>query len=463
MQALNAILKGGIRTKLVRVFILQILAISVATMLGVYAAAVVVENVLVREALRGEAEHFWERRDADPGHPLPDTNNLQGYLSPGGDVEQAPNWLRDQQPGFGRVRMKEEDAPIVYVDEREGDRLYLVFDEVQVTALAFYFGIAPLTGVLLLIYLLTWLGYVLSRRAVSAIVQLAERVASFDFRKDRISDLNIAEFADSADPDVLSLARAFEQFTQRLEHFIQRERNFTRNASHELRTPLAVLKSNVELLKKFPDAPSRDKVTARLDRTVRDMESLVETLLLLARESESKLSWTSVVLNDLLAEQLDQVRRAIPRDELELDLEADCLLEADGPERVFAIIFTNLIRNAVNFTESGSVKVCIQDNAVSVRDTGCGMSEADLERAFEPFYRGHDRSNEGYGLGLAIVNRLCKRFGWELEADSELEVGTVFTVRFPEARAKPFARRQGSSVTTLPDFDDPPAGGSGRD
>jgi signal transduction histidine kinase len=61
------------------------------------------------------------------------------------------------------------------------------------------------------------------------------------------------------------------------------------------------------------------------------------------------------------------------------------------------------------------------------------MSESDLERMFEPFYRGHDRSNEGYGLGLAIVRRLCSRFGWELHADSELGAGTEIRVEFPEA------------------------------
>jgi len=440
MRPFNAILRGGIQTKLVRVFILQILAISVATMLGVYAAAVVVENVLIREALRGEAEHFWALRQENPDQPLPDTNNLTGYLASAGDFTRVPEWLTDQPPGFKRLSLAGEDDPIVHVSEQGDERLFLVFDEQQVMGLAFYFGVAPLTAVLLLIYLLTWFGYMMSRRAVSAIVQLADRVGRFDFRKDKISDLNVEEFADTSDPEVLSLANAFQQFTQRLEWFIQRERNFTRNASHELRTPLAVLKSNVELIKKYPDAPNREKVIERMDRTVRDMESLVETLLLLARESETKLSWTSVVLNDLLSEQLDQIRRAVGKEELEVSLEAECLLEVDGPERVFAIIFTNLIRNALNFTEKGSVRVIVQEGCVTVRDTGCGMSEADLERAFEPFYRGHDRSNEGYGLGLAICNRLCKRFGWTMEADSELGVGTAFTVYFPGARTKRFRR-----------------------
>jgi signal transduction histidine kinase len=75
---------------------------------------------------------------------------------------------------------------------------------------------------------------------------------------------------------------------------------------------------------------------------------------------------------------------------------------------------------------------------VTVKDTGCGMSEADLERMFEPFYRGHDRSNEGYGLGMAIV-RAVQPLRLATHADSELGVGTEIRVEFPKARFQPFA------------------------
>lgn len=438
MRPLNRILKGSIRTKLIRVFILQVLAISAATVLGVYAAALVVEQVLVQEALNGEADHFWENRAENPDFPLPNTDNLTGYMSGPGVNEPLPDWLADREPGFGRVEMGEGAVPVLHVSERDGQRLYLVFDENQVSNLAFYFGIAPLTGVLLIIYVLTWLGYLMSRRAVSAMVQLADAVRNFDFQEGRFDQLRLEDMTDTTDTEVLALVNAFDQFTTRLERFVARERNFTRNASHELRTPLAVLKGNLDILKKNPDSPRRTDTYERMARTVRDMESLVETLLILARESESKLSWSSVVLNDLVAEQLDQVKRAVDRPEVRTSMSASVLLETEAPERVLGIIFHNLLRNAMTFTESGEVSVHVDAHSVTVRDTGCGMSDADLERAFEPFYRAHDRSNEGYGLGLAIVARLCRRFGWPLEAESELGVGTSFRVSFPKARRVEF-------------------------
>jgi signal transduction histidine kinase len=239
----------------------------------------------------------------------------------------------------------------------------------------------------------------------------------------------------------VTMVNAFNQFIDRLESFIQRERNFTRNASHELRTPLAVVKANLELLERFDEPDKRKRTIERMARTVRDMEGLVETLLILARESESKLSWSSVVLNDLVVDIFEQVQRAVPRENVETGIRAAGLLEVDAPERVLAIVFTNLLRNALTYTQSGTVEVLIDRGGVSFKDTGCGMSESDLERMFEPFYRGHDRSNEGYGLGLAIVRRLCSRFGWELHADSELGAGTEIRVEFPSATFKPFAEK----------------------
>jgi len=436
--ALNQLLKGSIKAKLVRVFVLQVLAISVATALGVYGAAKVVEQVLVQEALNGEAEHFWQHRSEDPEFPLPNTNNLRGYMS-GAASAAPPDWLDGREAGFfGRITDDEGRHPVVHVSVREGRRLFLVFDEMQVSSLAFWFGVAPLTGVLLLIYLLTWIGYVLSRRAVSTVVRLADAVRSFDFQQGNFDAFRLDEFASTGDADVLALINALDQFTTRLERFITR----ARNASHELRTPLAVLKGNLDLLRKFPDSPRRDEIIERMVRTVRDMESLVETLLILARESESRLSWSSVVLNDLVAEQLDQVRRAIDRPGVETRLTADCLLETEAPERVLGIVFHNLLRNAMTFTEYGEVSVHIDEHSVTVRDTGCGMSETELERVFEPFYRAHDRSNEGYGLGLAIVSRLCRRFGWPLEVDSEVGAGTSFRVNFPKASSIAFQGRE---------------------
>lgn len=437
MTPRTSLATGGINTKLVRVFLIQILAISVATVLGVFVAGLIAERVLVKEALSGEAEHFWDHYEKDAAFPLPNTNNLTGYLSVSGNEQTLPEWLRGHEDGFYRVHHSPGFEPLVSVSSRGDARLFLVFDEVQVSQLALYFGLAPLTAVLLLIYLLTWVGYVMSRRAVSTMVKLADRVRNYDLKGGEFEPFQATEFGGVDDSEALTLVNAFNQFITRMESSMQRERNFTRNASHELRTPLAVVKANLDLLERFDRPDKRQSVIDRMRRTVDGMEDLVETLLLLAREAESSLITSSVSLNELLAELLEELGEALSKPGVVYRLSAQGELKIEAPKRVLAILFTNLVRNAMMYTDSGSVEVIIDRRGVVVKDTGCGMGEGDIERMFEPFVRGHDRSNEGYGLGLAIVWRLCDRFGWDLRATSEEGVGTEIHIEFPRAQYQP--------------------------
>lgn len=425
---------GGINTKLVRVFVLQLLAISVATVLGVFAAGTIAEKVLVKEALHGEAMHFWSHYEKNQSFPLPNTNNLTGYLSKPGQSDELPVWLRGHGDGFYRIEQSPGYEPLVFVSSQQDAQLYLVFDEVQVSRLALYFGLAPLSAVLLLIYLLTWAGYVMARRAVSTMVKLAEQVRSYDLKSGHFEPIEASEFGGVDDNEVLTLVTAFNQFIAKMESSIQRERNFTRNASHELRTPLAVIKANLDLLERFDQPEKRQGVIARMRRTVDGMEDLVETLLLLARDAESSLSISSVNLNELLSELIEEVGQTVAKPDVSYRVTCQGVLEVEAPGRVLAILFTNLIRNAMMYTDQGSVEVIIDRRGVVVKDTGCGINAENLERMFEPFVRGHDRSNEGYGLGLAIVRRLCDRFGWDLRADSQEGVGTEIHIEFPRAQ-----------------------------
>ena len=429
--------RGGINTKLVRVFVLQIVAISVATVLGVFSAGLIAERVLVKEALNGEAEHFWAHYEKDPAFPLPNTNNLTGYLSVAGDERRLPEWLQDRDDGYFRVDAEAGFEPLVLISSHQNARLFLVFDEVQVSQLALYFGLAPLTAVLLLIYLLTWVGYVATRRAVSTMVKLADRVRNYDVKAGHFEPISSHEFGGVEDSEAITLVNAFNQFVHRMESSIHRERNFTRNASHELRTPLAVIKANLDLLERFDQPDKRQKVIGRMRRTVDGMEDLVETLLLLARDAESSLTSERVDINALLTELLDEVAQALGSTDVTHRLVARGQLEVEAPKRVLVILFTNLVRNAMMYTDQGEVEVVICRRGVMINDTGRGMDEEDLDRMFEPFVRGHDRSNEGHGLGLAIVRRLCDRFGWDLRAASELGVGTQIHIEFPRARFSP--------------------------
>ena len=138
------------------------------------------------------------------------------------------------------------------------------------------------------------------------------------------------------------------------EQFIKREKNFTRDASHELRTPLAVIKSSLALLQKRQDyQPNELRSLVMIDNTLRDMEGLIETLLLLAREEAAPLPEEDVLINDLLVTLTEQIEHALGNAQINLVVKQNCLLSITAAEKVLNILFTNLIRNAFSYTRPG--------------------------------------------------------------------------------------------------------------
>jgi len=423
----------GLQYKLTRVFLLQALLISAAVVLGIFISAQIFENVLVKEALEGEADHFWERYEDDKSAARPDTLNLLGHLAVEGDLAEVPPALKELEPGYVRVPVDGKE-PLVYIEDKGNARLFLVFDEEQVSGLAFYFGIVPLSIALIIIYLLSWVSYRLSRRAISPIVRLAQKVESFDFRSQRLSDLDLSEFRTTADEEVAKLVEALDRFTERVEQFVEREKNFTRDASHELRTPLAVIKSSTALLEKRGGLePASARSVELIKQTTTDMESLIETLLLLAREESASLPVEDILVNDQLVHLTGQVERALRNEDIRLIIEENCLLSVTAPEKVLNILFSNLLRNAFLYTRQGEIVVTIDEHRVSIRDSGVGMGEQVLENVYKPFFRGQSDS-QGHGLGLSIVKRFCNRFGWTLKMVSSPGKGTEVSVHFPDAR-----------------------------
>ncbi|TVR63389.1 MAG: sensor histidine kinase, partial [Candidatus Competibacteraceae bacterium] len=143
--------KETLKRRISRTFLLQAAAISVAAVVSVLLAAAVIKQVLVTEALRMEADYFWERHAVDPAFPLPDTRNLSGFLAPVDDDRALPENLRGRSDGFHSVS-SQAGLTTVYITTRNDRRLYLLFDSERVNELATYFGLAPLVVVLLVLY-----------------------------------------------------------------------------------------------------------------------------------------------------------------------------------------------------------------------------------------------------------------------------------------------------------------------
>jgi len=429
----------GIRAKLSKAFVLQAAAITCGTILGIYATSAVLEDVLIKRALEEEAKHYAALLIHDPAMLPPNTYNMKGFLVPEGKTAHeigVPEPYLHLTLGFHSLRLSEV-RPLVYVTDLPQGRLILKFDQQQVGRLAVLFGMIPLAFVLLMIYVSTLIAYRLSKRAVSPLLWLTNVVRDWDPRHPDPEALAPENLPDDFEGESQVLGDALYTYSKRIKELIERERNFTRDASHELRSPLTVIRIAADVLLDDGSLDSfGEKNVRRILHSARDMESLIESFLLLARDEDSGLVNEDVSINRLVRDELERAEALLRNKDVRVSYQPKAQLLLRAPAKVVSVLLSNLIRNACTYTDRGTVTVVVSEREVRVEDTGVGMSEAELSRAFQPFFRAHGTasSRSGHGVGLAIVKRLSDRFRWPVELRSTPGTGTTAIVRFPQAR-----------------------------
>lgn len=234
------------------------------------------------------------------------------------------------------------------------------------------------------------------------------------------------------------------QAMQPIEASFQRLKQFTADASHELRSPLMAIKSNVSVALRYPEgmrSTDIEKFNAIASAT-NQMSHLTEDLLLLARSDQAitqARQWVhlSIVLPQLI--QLYQPQAGVKQ--LRLNAEIAPNLEVFGDAEQLTRLFTNLISNALHYTEQGTITVQAtqvkQLLIVKVIDTGIGIAPEHLEQVFDRFWQvDAARSYQsGSGLGLAISQTIVQAHGGTITVESQLGSGSCFTVRLPVTRA----------------------------
>jgi signal transduction histidine kinase len=424
---------SGLRRKIWVAFILQMTAISFAAVLGVYAAATVIEDVLVRRILLHDAAYYLDKLKKDPALAPPDTYFVRGFLEkPGADANATPEYFRGLAPGYHRGGGDQRKA--VYVADSPAGRLYLGLDATRTHRLVLAFGMALCGIIIVIVYLTTWMTYRASRSALSPVIALANTVRDWDPKRPDLDALLPENLPVRPDGDVESLALALHAFATRLEEFVERERAFTRDASHELRTPLTVIKASADMLLEDDVPPFAQRSAARILRSVRDMESLIESFLILARESDTGLPEEEFSVNDAVHDEIERAQPLVEGKPVHIVRDERARLALYSSQRAFSVLVGNLIRNACQYTERGRVTVIVDADRVVVRDTGVGFSEEERKRAFVSFFRGDQGRGSGHGIGLTIVRRLAERFGWEVALSSEPDVGTEVSVVFPDTQ-----------------------------
>ena len=420
----------GLLGKLTRAFWLQVGFITLAAMLGVYLAKIVIEETLVRSAILEEAEYFWKRYLGDGDFELPDTKNLTGYFDPKMLPPIIQNNLPDK-PGFYEFSDL-SNRLVLYLDRQRGRSLYLIYYRGQVDTLVLYYGIFPLLVVLTILYLTLWFAYRFSRQTISPLTRLAHQINEIDLGRDEIS-LRLDEATLNRNDEVQILAKAIAHLGDRLNAFIARERNFTRNASHEFRTPLTVINVAADMMLIENNlTPQSHKSLLKIKRAIYDMENLTDVFLMLAREDAGSITRQPVSINQVVQAQIERSEYLRENKSVEISLQQNAELQVLSSETVLAVLLGNLIRNAILYTDQGQIDIEIDDGQLTITDSGPGIPEARLDSIFEPFHRASENAS-GYGIGLTIVKRLCDRFGWRIEVSSEAQRGTRFRLLFTPA------------------------------
>lgn len=302
----------------------------------------------------------------------------------------------------------------------------LQFLAVAIICIMGIYNVAPTLAVIAVIVLTTVLGWLATRREWRPVRALARLVAGWDGGQQPSPDaLQLHKLSIHTDADVASLAQGLHGFATRIAGYNQRERNFTRDASHELRSPLTVIKMSVDMLadeKGMSEFGLRS--VHRIRRATREMEILVEALLILARESDTALDNERFVVNDVLQQELQSARELLIGRPIELELEEPARFALEGSARAFSVLCWQLIRNACQQTEQGRVIVTVMPGVVSVRN----HAEAQPVDASHPQrVHGADR----HGFELAIAQRISDRFGWPLELQTRPGHENIARIRFP--------------------------------
>ncbi len=221
----------------------------------------------------------------------------------------------------------------------------------------------------------------------------------------------------------------------------QMQLDFVGNVSHELKTPVTAISGFAEtLLAGAKDDPATLKqfLTIIHDESTR-LTSLITDILTLSRPSDAPAKHTTVDLSALLKQATTSLAQPIADKQLsiEIDLPADLAIQSDDVK--LSQVVRNLMNNAVYYNrQHGTVTVRATQKEhllkLVFQDTGIGIADADQQRIFERFYRvdkARSRHNGGTGLGLAIVAEMVQQLGGDIAIDSQVGVGTTFTVTLP--------------------------------
>ncbi len=422
-------IRQSLRHRITFFFVLFGTLLSGIITIGVYIAVEDIEKKMLQDTLRLELDYFLNKPDKSPGTYEQISADSILYFVNEEQKQIVPDMIRDLGDGSHEVLYEHHVAYHVLITSIENGTIYLIKNATTFERREVTIHLALITSVVVAILTSLWLGIWLSGKVITPVKALAKQVALLN--PGTKTPFRIAP--QYASDEVGQLAAIFDSYQHKMERFIQREQEFTADASHELRTPLTVINGAAELLLDNPDLTDvARRQIQRIERAGERMSQMLEILLLLAREAnysdDTELELCQV--DNVVRDVIEQHRFMLQGKPVTMHMETTSGFSLPLSKTALAIVLSNLIRNAINYTDQGEVVVKVADKKIEVCDTGMGIAAEELESIFERNYRGNNINKAGSGIGLSIVKRICDRHNWDLKIHSEAEKGTIVTLQF---------------------------------
>lgn len=385
-----------------------------AALLALYSAALIgmfrISEDLIFERQLSEISDRIARHLETHGK-IPDC--LPMHISTYTDLTHVPShlqkYVKNREPGILEFWEDTLSAYAAIVPLASSGKMLFVFYDVGSIESSEQLESLMKLGLMILGSSILFLGWVLARslsnRILTPVSELAATVRALPLDKDHAT----LDFDPTPD-EVGTLAQTISHLLKRISAFTRREREFTAHASHELRTPVSIIKGAMEIIssKIDPADISLQRPLERIGRAVTDIEMLIDTFLLLARQGQLPDKNETCSLAVVIEKVVADYRYLMNNKPVEVNMRAADAGTLPAPPSIVTIALGNLVRNAFQHTMRGEVEIMVLADRVRITDSGPGFDGA---RA-----RG--------GLGLTIVKRLCKRMHWQFQISGRPGQGT---------------------------------------
>ncbi len=381
------------------------------------------EHAVWRALLNSELDSILGHIRRDDGYRWQDSETMHLFLDNDASMPEA---LRKLHPGLhDGAYLEGRNSAVMVRQTPDVGRVVLVLDITDFAELeGFITNLAMLAGaaMVLVTLLMAWLGM---SRLVAPLAGLAGSIGAL--RPEQTGQRVQVDARGSVELEVI--ADALNDYLQRNEFFVERERVFISTASHELRTPIAVITGAAELALEQEGLPPRARhQLQRVRHTSASMEQLIQLLLVLAREPSRLAALNErLALEQLLPEIIDDHQHLTIGKELNVVFEPAAPCDILAPVGVVQAAIGNLLRNAIENSDRGTIHLRLSATAVvTIDDPGHGMSPEEIAALYAQVARG-ERNSRG-GIGLELIARLCEHLGWKLDIQSNSQAGTRVTL-----------------------------------